>query len=342
MTRNLYLGAVLDPIIAAPNSGRGPRRPSGDIYKNMQDMNFTRARSSWRRRSRTRIPTSSACRKSSIWRRDERRAADGATTPSTGGRLRLPRAPPGRAQAARARTTRSPRPAGGRHRGRRSDRGGDDDGPSSDFERLTMQDVILAKKGVKVERAERELLVELTVPVQGAGTVDGPARIQRGRRELQAVKKKKQKFQFVNTHLESFFAYAATHQAKELDRRAAGPLSRSLPIILLGDLNSDPADPRADPGRVQPRSSATSTTRMTAGSPTSASRRTRAASSETLFDDPPVDVHLADRPRARQGRGLGGVSSALIGDDPAQPHRHRPVADRPRRGRRDAQGRLAT
>ena len=58
-------------------------------------------------------------------------------------------------------------------------------------------------------------------------------------------KKKKQKFQFVNTHLESFLAATRNSQATELVSET-GPLSPSLPIILLGDLNSDPADPPPD------------------------------------------------------------------------------------------------
>jgi endonuclease/exonuclease/phosphatase family metal-dependent hydrolase len=55
----------------------------------------------------------------------------------------------------------------------------------------------------------------------------------------------------VNTHLEAFSAFIRKAQASELVF-AGGPTTSNLPVILVGDLNSDPDDPSISPSPPEP------------------------------------------------------------------------------------------
>jgi endonuclease/exonuclease/phosphatase family metal-dependent hydrolase len=118
--------------------------------------------------------------------------------------------------------------------------------------RLTMRDVILARVGgvsVKTSGAKAGTFDTL-LRVKPAGvTVD----VTRGWTRVDAKVGKSGRFRFVNTHLEAFDNQASNHTNKETDvtngqiREAqgkelfasGGPASGKLPVILLGDLNSD-------------------------------------------------------------------------------------------------------
>jgi endonuclease/exonuclease/phosphatase family metal-dependent hydrolase len=71
----------------------------------------------------------------------------------------------------------------------------------------------------------------LTVP-----TVAGPVTLPRGWASVD-VKIRGKSFRFVTTHLESFSAAVRNLQASEL---LAGPVDTSLPVVLVGDMNSGP------------------------------------------------------------------------------------------------------
>jgi endonuclease/exonuclease/phosphatase family metal-dependent hydrolase len=107
--------------------------------------------------------------------------------------------------------------------------------------RLTMRDVILAKVGgdVKVTHPQaghfEHLLVE---KVSGV-----PVTVTRGWTAVDARVRGSKKFRFVNTHLESFddpsqVPSIRSQQAGELVA-PGGPATTGLPVILVGDLNSD-------------------------------------------------------------------------------------------------------
>jgi endonuclease/exonuclease/phosphatase family metal-dependent hydrolase len=115
--------------------------------------------------------------------------------------------------------------------------------------RLTMRDAILVKKGVKVSRPASGTFDTL-LRVKPAGVnVD----VTRGWTAVDAVVRG-HKFHFVNTHLEAFDNNPSSNttnhdatlgngqirqaQAKELVAKG-GPATSKLPVILLGDLNSD-------------------------------------------------------------------------------------------------------
>jgi endonuclease/exonuclease/phosphatase family metal-dependent hydrolase len=113
--------------------------------------------------------------------------------------------------------------------------------------RLTMRDVILVKRGVKTTRA-RKGNFDTLLQVKPAGV---PVNVTRGWTSVDA-KVEGAKVRFVNTHFEAFDSEASNNtnkgtsvgngqvreaQAKEL---VAGPAAHNkLPVILVGDLNSD-------------------------------------------------------------------------------------------------------
>lgn len=107
--------------------------------------------------------------------------------------------------------------------------------------RLTMRDVILVRVDRNVEVSDPrggtfENLLELPI-------LTSTVRVTRGWTSVDARVARSVPFRFVNTHLEAFDPPALVPsiralQASELVART-GPASSELPVILLGDLNSD-------------------------------------------------------------------------------------------------------
>jgi endonuclease/exonuclease/phosphatase family metal-dependent hydrolase len=101
---------------------------------------------------------------------------------------------------------------------------------------LTMRDVILSRHGAGVQTwnaAGGTFNTLLEVPILGQ-----PQPIKRGWTETDAKVRGSHPFHFVNTHLEAFQPLIREAQAKELVA-PGGPATSSLPVILVGDLNSD-------------------------------------------------------------------------------------------------------
>ncbi|TMK67865.1 MAG: hypothetical protein E6G53_01665 [Actinobacteria bacterium] len=128
--------------------------------------------------------------------------------------------------------------------------------------RLTMNDVILARIGHVTTTAAKGGHFKTLLQEKPAGV---PVNVTRGWTQVDAKVAGAGKFRFVNTHLESFDNRASNHtnqgtdvgngqvreaQAKELVGKN-GAATGKLPVILLGDLNSDkktevkPGDARA-------------------------------------------------------------------------------------------------
>jgi endonuclease/exonuclease/phosphatase family metal-dependent hydrolase len=107
--------------------------------------------------------------------------------------------------------------------------------------RLTMRDVILKRddSGVQAWNPQSgNFKALLTVPILGK-----PVTIKRGWTATDAKVRGSHPFRFVNTHLESFdppqlVPSIRAQQAAELVA-PGGPATSSLPVILVGDLNSD-------------------------------------------------------------------------------------------------------
>jgi endonuclease/exonuclease/phosphatase family metal-dependent hydrolase len=121
--------------------------------------------------------------------------------------------------------------------------------------RLTMRDAILARVGTRVKTSNAVGGHFNTLQQVTPGGV--PTDITRGWTRVDAKVGDAPKFRFVNTHLEAFDNRASNHtnqntdvgngrvreaQAKELIA-PGGPATGSLPVVLVGDLNSDTRTP---------------------------------------------------------------------------------------------------
>lgn len=102
--------------------------------------------------------------------------------------------------------------------------------------RLTMRDVILARRGAGVETKNAQsanFATNLVAPILGK-----PLTIKRGWTATDARVRGSGWFRFVNTHLEAFHPLVRQAQAAELVA-PTGPATSDLPVVLVGDLNSD-------------------------------------------------------------------------------------------------------
>jgi len=112
-------------------------------------------------------------------------------------------------------------------------------GPLADAEingRLTMRDVILAREGAGVRTWNEQSANFATVlPVKILGAT---VPVVRGWTATDAKVRGTHPFRFVNTHLEAFEPNIRALQAAELVA-PSGPATSELPVVLVGDLNSD-------------------------------------------------------------------------------------------------------
>ncbi len=117
--------------------------------------------------------------------------------------------------------------------------------------RLTMRDVILARRGAGVQtwNAQGGNFVNL-LPVEILKT---PFPVKRGWTATDAKVRGSHPFRFVNTHLEAFDPafLVPSFRAKQAAELVApgGPATSKLPVVLVGDLNSD--DDTVEPGDQQ-------------------------------------------------------------------------------------------
>ena len=117
--------------------------------------------------------------------------------------------------------------------------------------RLTMRDVILARRGAGVQTANPQSAnYKVLLPVEILGQ---KVPIKRGWTAVDAKVRGSHWFRFVNTHLEAFDPAALVPSIRALQAAElvapGGPATGSLPVVLVGDLNSD--DDTVSPGDQQ-------------------------------------------------------------------------------------------
>ncbi len=238
MSRNIYLGANLAPALLAPDP------PSmfiaaGQIYDtSVFETNFRgRAELLAAEIARTK-PDAIGLQEVALWRRGQRGAPDGPATPAR--EVVVDFLEVLRTQLDK----RGLRYKVGRVQNQADielpiDRNADGT-PEMDG-RLTMRDAILVKQNLKISnRRGGNYPTGLPVPTP-LGQID----VTRGWTSVDLVKGKKRnrkKFRFINTHLEAFSAFFRRSQAFSLTTLPIVQNSRKLPVILVGDLNSDPVD----------------------------------------------------------------------------------------------------
>jgi endonuclease/exonuclease/phosphatase family metal-dependent hydrolase len=262
MTRNLYLGADLTPAIAAPNAPAA-YTAIGNIYTHMQDMNFNARAKLLANEIEASNPDLIGLQEVSHWLRDE--AVDGPPTEAN------PNAVPATetvydyldillkelherglnySVAVSQNEADLEFPA---------DTHGPGDPTSAqdgipDFDaRLIMRDVILVKDGVKVKATGHN---NYSANAFASTAAFGQVTILRGYAwadvRIDKPRSKGTLFRFVDTHLESFSAYFRNAQAMELVGGSGVTNTVDYPVVLVGDLNSDPDDPSIAPGPPAP------------------------------------------------------------------------------------------
>ena len=102
---------------------------------------------------------------------------------------------------------------------------------------LQMRDVILVRDGVGV-MTRNETGANFDNPLVLPSVVIGPITVDRGWTSVDAKVRGSGWFRFVNTHLEAFHPRVRGAQAQELVA-PGGPATSNLPVVLVGDLNSD-------------------------------------------------------------------------------------------------------
>ena len=227
MTRNIYLGGDIFRPIGAPDLAEFERR-TGELWREVQTTDFPfRSRLIAREIKRTR-PDLIGLQEVALWRRGPQNLKDGAATPATRvvyDFLRILRRALKRADL--------------RYRVAVVQREADIEAPvEAGYDvRLTMRDVILVKRrrGLRVVGARSaNYEADISVPTPAGGLTST-----RGWTAVDARLAGK-RFRFVNTHLESALDATRVAQATEL-LAAGGPVDVRKPVILVGDMNSDPA-----------------------------------------------------------------------------------------------------
>ena len=239
MTRNLYLGADLTPAIAAGNPAALAIAATG-IWQQVQATNFPERAKALASEIKKGAPLLVGLQEVALWR----------TGPPDGppGFPGLPNATPATDVAYDFLALLLGALANGHspYQPVVVEEEADLEAPTTlGFDiRLTMRDVILVRSvgEVHVDATQSaNFQNNLILPIAG-----GPATVTstRGWTAVDVVAKKRS-FRFVNTHLEAFSNTIRSLQAMEL---LAGPLATSLPVVLVGDLNSAADDPQFNEG----------------------------------------------------------------------------------------------
>ncbi|HEX5594117.1 MAG TPA: endonuclease/exonuclease/phosphatase family protein [Solirubrobacterales bacterium] len=235
MTRNLYLGADLGPVIAAENTEQVVSA-SGAVLRDVIANDFpTRAKGLADEILRTK-PDLVGLQEVSLWQTTPITPAGKALTIDYLELLlnQLNRGPDRYEVVVVQNEFGTETPA--------DVNGVENDGPGGELAdaevlgKLLMRDVILARTGAGVHTwnaggGNFKTLLELEVGGQ-------PVAVKRGWTATDARVRGSEPFHFVNTHLEAFHPLVRQAQAAELVA-PGGPATSDLPVVLVGDLNSD-------------------------------------------------------------------------------------------------------
>jgi endonuclease/exonuclease/phosphatase family metal-dependent hydrolase len=242
MTRNLYLGADLSPVIAA-RSTEEVVTASGEILREVLANEFpTRVEGLADEILRTK-PDLVGLQEVALWRTTPITPAGSALTLDYL-ELLLAELNEGRGVGGKGKPqytvvvvqnefgTEVPTDANGV----------ENDGPGGDLAdaevlgSLLMRDVIVARRGAGVRTWNAQggnFATLLQLPIAGQ-----MVSVARGWAATDAKVRGSRPFRFVNTHLEAFHPLIREAQARELVA-PGGPATSPLPVVLLGDLNSD-------------------------------------------------------------------------------------------------------
>ena len=308
-TRNLYLGADLTPAIAAPNPPAA-FAAAGDIYRSVLDTNFVARSKRIVDELELRKPHLVGLQEVALWRRGQRGAPDGNNTPATEEVVdfldvlmhEIDKAGLNYEVAVVQQEADIELPV-------------DIDQPSDgtpDFDgRLTMHDAILVRGSVRKVKNPfgTNFSTNLTVP-----TTLGNIPVLRGYTSVDVkLKRRSQLFRFINTHLEAFNAFIRNGQATELIGNG-GITTVNRPVVIVGDLNSDPDDPSVDPQGVPTANAAAYNTVTGAGFIDYGILQDTCCHGADLLDTPPASFSSRIDHVVAKGE-VSPLKSWLLGDD---------------------------
>ena len=224
MTRNLYLGAGLEPVILAPDVPAA-EAAAGEVYEQMLASDFPARAKLIAKEFKQTKPDLIGLQEVTTW-------------------LQGPKDDPAAANVVIVdflkKLQKEMKKLGLKYKTVVKQENTDAEVPTDkglDVRLIDYDALMVNKKAVKVETTNgANFTTALSVAVAGGalGTVD----VLRGFVEAD-VKVRGKPVHVVNTHLEAFLAGIRDAQADEL-LAAGGPLESTRPVILLGDLNSDP------------------------------------------------------------------------------------------------------
>jgi len=248
MTRNVYLGADLGPAIAANNPNQFAKA-NGQILRDVDTNNFPVRARGLAQEILGKKPDLVGLREFALWRTTE----TASLGPALGGpftaktvkydylKLLMNRLNAGKKNYRIVKVQKEfefEAPADYNNQPNDADPGVAGVMPDAEMNgRLTMRDVILARTGAGV----------VTTNAKGGNfkttykpVISGvPVNVNRGWDQADVTVRGSRKFRFVNTHLEAFGdTDIRKAQAQELVARG-GPATGKLPVVLVGDLNSD-------------------------------------------------------------------------------------------------------
>ena len=239
MTRNIYLGGnIFHPI--GENDPVAFKRKTGELWAEVQKTDFvgTRAALLASEVKRTK-PDLIGLQEVALWRRGPDGVTDGSATPATQVVYDFLKT-----------YKRALRSAGLRYSTAVVQSEADIEAPiDQGYDvRLTMRDVILVKRRPDLRvtgRSKRNYNADIGIPTP-AGTLTS----RRGWTAVDA-RLRGRRFRFVNTHLESALGAPRNAQAAELVAKG-GPLRvKRRPVIVVGDMNSDPNGTESDADAVK-------------------------------------------------------------------------------------------
>ena len=226
MTRNIYLGGNIFLPVAAQNPDDFEAKTQ-ELWDQVNFTNFPARAKLLAAEIKQQSPDLVGLQEVALWRRSATGVKDGLQTRSTTVVYDFLKS-----------LQRELKARGLRYRVAVVQQETDIEAPTRQYDvRLTMRDAILVKRekdGVNVLRASsKQFKADIAVPTQG-----GTFTSDRGWTAVDATLAGR-RFRFLNTHLESFLEDPRVAQAKELVARR-GPARSKNPVILVGDLNSDP------------------------------------------------------------------------------------------------------
>ena len=332
MSRNIYLGSDLTGALTASGSVE-VFEEGGKIWRNMQETNFNARAKVLADEIVARKPDLVGLQEAALWRRDTAGAPDGPASPAE--EVVYDFVFQLRAEL---------RERGTKYKVAVSQQEMDleipldfvDDGTPAGTAydgRLTMRDVILvrATDRLKVKNAQgANYAIGLPVPqdlgAPGPSPEDTTLNVRRGFTSVDVTKLKgtgkhpaKQRFRFVNTHLEAFSAFFRSGQAGELTAPDS-VTDTDKRVILVGDLNSDPSDPSVEgpPFSPVPTANAAAYNRIVgAGFSDVGVTVDTCCHDADLLNPPPAAFSSRIDHVLAKGAKISPVSAALIGVDPA-------------------------